>query len=786
VVIVKKVILNNVKTHSKREFDFEKGINLILGPNGSGKTTLVESIFLALFGGDFARVIDYFKKGEKTMAITLILEDKGKTYRIRRKWVLENNAKLVESSLELIDTIPKKLASDHNKLLQQIKHLFGLDKKIIPLIYYKQNEITKIIEMDPRKRKEWFDEILGIKDLEEFSEKLKMAIKLIKTGKISRIEDRIKLLKAELNKKSLLENKLKNYKEKLVLLSNELENLEKEYKILENQYKEYLELKAKLKSIEGQINNINVKEIESKINNIREELNNIEELTDYEKDILSKKHEIIRCNEIKNRLKELEKEIKDYDKIKKEFLEIESKYKQYEEKRLEYEKAKMLEKEKEKAKREYSYLLKEKESLEKEIAELQNKINQIKELEKMEQELLEIQERIGVIKAKLKLLENIKDRCPLCGAKLSSDTIEHLQKEREKLQKEYYYLKEKYNQLLIKIRALEKYKGLEKVLEAKTKHLETIENRLKEIKPIIELEIPKIELDESIPYKYKQLLNKVSYLEAKIKEYERYKNIECPYDIAIEELKRIEDKYNKYIKKPALERELNLLLKELERYNSLLKEKEEILSKLNPEIETKYKELTKKKENLLSEISKVKGIIKEIESQIKEIEKHESTIKQLEEKKRKWEKLVEKLNRIVKALGRDGIPKALREGAINYINDMANIYLREFTDKYKLKVNNDLSIYAIPIDNPHYEIEAKNLSGGEKVVFSLSIALAIISWLSLQNMFMVLDEPTANLDNERTLALRKTFDKLEKMVEQAIIVTHNELLDTGENHVVRL
>jgi exonuclease SbcC len=77
------------------------------------------------------------------------------------------------------------------------------------------------------------------------------------------------------------------------------------------------------------------------------------------------------------------------------------------------------------------------------------------------------------------------------------------------------------------------------------------------------------------------------------------------------------------------------------------------------------------------------------------------------------------------------------------------------------------------------EVDTVSLSGGEKVAVSLAIRLGISFLMgSSKTDFIILDEPTANLDEER----RKTFVKIISDVfnkgisplNQLIIITHDE------------
>jgi len=301
-------------------------------------------------------------------------------------------------------------------------------------------------------------------------------------------------------------------------------------------------------------------------------------------------------------------------------------------------------------------------------------------------------------------------------------------------------------------------------------------------------ELKDINVDEKIKLEYNKiirklgeidtLLKRISYLESELQK--------IKYKVPLQRLKEIEEEEKKLLELEKLKKEKEILELKIKEYDEKVLKLSELKSKVNPEIEKEYSIIEQKLREIEKEISKISGKITEMEGRIKDLETKERQLSILEEKKKKWEKLLEKLTRLVNKLSRDGLPKILRENALNYINEVANIYLKEFTDKYYIDIDLDLNIYALPIDRVQEKIEARNLSGGEKVMFSLSIALALLSWLSVNNKFLVLDEPLANLDNERALALTKIFEKLENIVEQALIVTHNENLDNGQFNVIRV
>lgn len=167
------VTLKNIKSHQDRELHFVSGINVLSGPNGVGKSTIFEAIGYALFGvdaRDFVGNIERFisigaKKGEIEVTFTTNV---GETFRATRsvgagsKWLL---ARKIGKEFEV---------EDHAGAAEteaRIKELLGLDSGRSLSDQYKlvigpfQNEfLGPFVLRQPVKRREAFDEILGIDD----------------------------------------------------------------------------------------------------------------------------------------------------------------------------------------------------------------------------------------------------------------------------------------------------------------------------------------------------------------------------------------------------------------------------------------------------------------------------------------------------------------------------------------------------------------------------------------------------------------------------------------------
>lgn len=153
----------------------------------------------------------------------------------------------------------------------------------------------------------------------------------------------------------------------------------------------------------------------------------------------------------------------------------------------------------------------------------------------------------------------------------------------------------------------------------------------------------------------------------------------------------------------------------------------------------------------------------------------------------------EKLFVLLKTRGmyhRDGIPSKLRAYALGKINEEFNSLLQMFNLSYREAViDEDLNIV---LKSSAASLPASQLSGGEKIVVALSFLLALrktVEELLVGKRvfgFLVLDEPTIHLDEDRRAGLIELLKEFQggRVIPQLIIVTHEEDLKESADNTI--
>jgi DNA repair exonuclease SbcCD ATPase subunit len=136
----------------------------------------------------------------------------------------------------------------------------------------------------------------------------------------------------------------------------------------------------------------------------------------------------------------------------------------------------------------------------------------------------------------------------------------------------------------------------------------------------------------------------------------------------------------------------------------------------------------------------------------------------------------------------DCLPLLVTQAYLTGLNIRLNEYLRTFNVPFSCAIKDDLSVVCTMPDG--HEHTADRLSGGQRVVLSISFRFAVYSLFASNLGFMVLDEPTTMLDDDRVMAVTALLQQVRQYAHrtgmQLIVVTHEPELATAFDHEVRL
>jgi exonuclease SbcC len=137
---------------------------------------------------------------------------------------------------------------------------------------------------------------------------------------------------------------------------------------------------------------------------------------------------------------------------------------------------------------------------------------------------------------------------------------------------------------------------------------------------------------------------------------------------------------------------------------------------------------------------------------------------------------------------RDGpVATTLRSWALNMISQKASDYLTTFNVKIqRVALEDKARDIGITCYAGNTRLELESLSGGEKVSLALALRLGMAHLMGSSNLgFIILDEPTTHLDQERRKSLvnvlSQAFEANLDTISQFVIITHDSEIFENSN-----
>ncbi|VVB66944.1 Chromosome partition protein Smc [Candidatus Norongarragalina meridionalis] len=221
-MFIKKIVMRNFKSFKTGTVHLTQGVCGIVGPNGSGKTNIIDSVLFA-FGESSLKAMrvkrtkDLIFQDNNVAEVALSLETNGAEHEI--KHMLRKDGKT-------------KYLLDGKRVKKYVMEEFLARSRLSKNNVIKQGEVQRIVEMNPKDRRELIDFIANVT---EYETKKKEAL-----SELDKVDDKLKEARAVLSEREGF-----------------LEELGKEKRDAET----FLDLNARLKRVNATLLSIDVEEL---------------------------------------------------------------------------------------------------------------------------------------------------------------------------------------------------------------------------------------------------------------------------------------------------------------------------------------------------------------------------------------------------------------------------------------------------------------------------------------------------------------------------------------------
>ncbi len=764
--MITRVRLKDWKSHAQTELRFGDGTNLLVGGMGSGKSSVLEAISMGLFGkipGLRERGIkqeDLIRSKPEPAELAEIevgfMLPTGEEYLVRRVIRRKGgtSAELRKADGTLVE------GSTAGKVTEMVEKLLGVSYELFErAVYSQQNRLDYFLLLSPSERKKKIDELTGMDRLEEARQKL---------GSLSR-----RLLEEAKEKKRMVEGRDRG------TLLKQLEELRRKKEEDEKRM-------AEMKHEEGRLSS-RLEEVKRKLEELEELGRRVERLR------IREKEEGARIEQLQKQLEEMKSKlgrISDLEVLEREGREAERILSEAreEEERLRLELLSLERRvgtlraelrEREERRKELERRVREKEGKErwleeKGARELPSRLEETgKRMEEVGKELAKVEAREGEVGRGLRELLSAGPSCPVCEAPLERERKEALVEKRRReleelaarkveLQTELGRLREEVKRLSELDREVRRIEGELKELPELRKELERLEGERREKER--ELETCEEELE----------VLKEKHRKAEEKREESWRNCQ-------EAKNRLEMAKSFFeLERQLRERQVQRLHFQRELWELERRYKEEEVRRMREEKEA----LSSQLEGVRGELRGLERILKEEGERMELLKENLLELQKLELEALKLKEASEALGLIQTALSRT--QALMRSLFVEQVNQLMEDLWQEvypYGDYTSLRLSVD--------EEGNYEFELRDrrgnwlplegvASGGERTDACFVIRVALARVLAPGLGWIVLDEPTHNLDAEAIQELARVLrERLPSLVRQVLLITHEERLEAA-------
>jgi exonuclease SbcC len=244
-MLIKRVELENIKSHASAEFDFERGSTAITGENGAGKTTIIEAIAWALFDTLDYKKDDFVRRGTKKGIVRVTFEssldqrdytvhrDTGTGYFVRDPRL---DSRIAEKKEEVTRFLWQHLGVEPGTDLEALfKQAIGVP----------QGTFTAVFLGTPAERKTTFDSLLKVEEYRRGADELLKTSRFV-DGRIAAVNVNIARAEGEIARITIVETEHLTAENEVKGLRSALDQIQTETDAKRSQVRELDELEANL------------------------------------------------------------------------------------------------------------------------------------------------------------------------------------------------------------------------------------------------------------------------------------------------------------------------------------------------------------------------------------------------------------------------------------------------------------------------------------------------------------------------------------------------------------
>ena len=223
-MLIKRVELENIKSHASSAFDFERGSTAITGENGAGKTTIIEAIAWTLFDTLDYKKDDFVRRGTKKGKVRVTFESSldERDYTVHRDtgtgyYVLDPrlDQRVVEKKEEVTRFLWQHLGVEPGTDLEALfKQAIGVP----------QGTFTAVFLATPAERKTTFDALLKVEEYRRGADELLKTSRFI-DGRIAAVDVNIARAEGEILRIDIVQNEHGSIEKQAANLKHESDQL---------------------------------------------------------------------------------------------------------------------------------------------------------------------------------------------------------------------------------------------------------------------------------------------------------------------------------------------------------------------------------------------------------------------------------------------------------------------------------------------------------------------------------------------------------------------------------